>query len=76
MADTWRIDAAGIRQSTQLSPSSTGFVNVWQVPYTITAGPASGVSGQVMIPEGLYNEANVRAAVQAAVDAHTAVAGL
>jgi hypothetical protein len=76
MADQWRIDPSGIRQSTILSNSGTGFVNVWQVPYVITAGPATGVSGIVQVPEGLYNDQEVAKAVQAAVDAHTSVAGL
>lgn len=76
MADTWQIDPSGIRQSTILSNSGTGFVKVWEVPYTITSGVASGVSGVVSVPEGLYNADSVRQAVQAAVDAHTAVAGL
>lgn len=76
MADMWQIDSSGIRQSTILSNAGTGFVNVWEVPYVITSGPATGVSGTVSVPEGLYNADNVRQAVQAAVDAHTSVAGL
>ena len=76
MADTWAIDTAGIRQSTQLSNTSTGFVDVWIVPYQITSGPAAGVTGTVMVPAGLYGPDAVRTAVQAAVDAHAAVASL
>lgn len=76
MADTWNIDPTGIRQNTILSSSGAGFVNVWEVPYVITSGPASGVTGKVEVPEGLYNADNVARTVQDAVDAHTAVAGL
>jgi hypothetical protein len=76
MADTWRIDPSGVRQSTQLTSSGTGFINVWTVPYTITSGPARGISGTVQIPEDLYSAVEVAKAVQSAVDAHTDVASL
>lgn len=76
MADTWQVDPTGIRQSTQLSTAGAGFVNVWEVPYVITSGPATGVTGHVSIPENLYNADNVRQAVQNAVDAHTSIASL
>lgn len=76
MADTYSVDAAGIRQSTQLSATGTGFVDTWVVPYTITTGPARGVTGTVVIPAAMYNADNVAATIQAAVDAHTAVASI
>lgn len=76
MADTYSVDAAGIRQSTQLSPTGTGFVDTWIVPYTITSGPAAGVMGTVVIPAQQYNADYVAATIQAAVDAHTAVASI
>lgn len=76
MADTWTIDSTGIRQSTKLASHGTGFLDVWEVPYEITSGPARGVAGVVNVPASMYNAENVARIVQAAVDAHTEVAAL
>ena len=76
MADTFIVDSTGIRQSTKLSNSGTGFLDVWEVPYEITSGAATGVHGVVSVPASMYNAVNVARVIQAAVDAHNEVAGI
>ena len=61
------------RQDTELSESGTGFVTVWQVPYRIIDGPATGTEGYVRIPAAQYSPDFVGAAVEHAVKVHQEV---
>ena len=63
------------RLDTEISDTGTGFTKVWEVPYTVTDGPASGTKGNVRIPAAMYNADNVHSAIRTAVDAHHEVMG-
>lgn len=76
MADTWVIVPQGQRQTTQLAANGTGFVNIWEITYRVTGGPATGTQGVFRIPADLYTADNVKAGIQAAVDNLNAVASL
>jgi hypothetical protein len=74
MADTWII--TGQRQTTTLAGNGNGFVDIWEITFRITGGPAQGSNGTFRIPADLYNVDNVRAGVQAQADQMSGVAGL
>lgn len=76
MADSWAIVPQGQRQTTELAANGTGFVNVWEITFRVTSGPATGTTGVYRIPADLYNATNVAAGIQAQVDALNEVAGL
>lgn len=60
---------------TEISDSGTGFHKVWEVPYTVTDGAASGTKGHVRIPADSYDADTVHSAIRQAVDTHHAVMG-
>lgn len=72
----WHILGDQIVQTTTLKPGGGGLQDVYEVPYMIDSGPAAGHTGQVTVSSTALNQATVKAAVQAAVDAVHAVAGL
>lgn len=63
-------------QDTELSESGTGFNRVWEVPYKIISGPATGTEGYVRIPAAQYSPDIVGAAVEHAVKVHQEVMNL
>jgi hypothetical protein len=58
------------RLDTEISDTGTGFAKVWEVPYTVTDGPAAGTRGHVRIPTANYTADNVHSAIRSAVDTH------
>jgi hypothetical protein len=58
---------------TNISENGQGFVTSWKVPYKVTAGPAEGTAGHVLVPADKYNAETVHGAIRAAVDMHHAV---
>ena len=58
-----------ITQTTTLKPGGGGIIDVYNVPYTITSGPAAGHSGSVTIAASQFNPVTVREAIDAQVGA-------
>jgi hypothetical protein len=63
------------RLDTEISDTGTGFIKVWEVPYTITKGPAQGTKGVVRIPADEYSADSVHATIGQAVGIHQQVLG-
>jgi hypothetical protein len=74
MADTWQVVAQ--RQTEQLNPAGNGFATVIEVTFQITAGPASGTTGVVVVPIAAYTPDTVHDMIEARVQAMTEVASL
>lgn len=72
----WHVVEAGQRLTTQISPAGTGFTDVWEVPYHIDSGPASGTEGVVRIPVAQYNKETVLATISAIVRHNHEIASL
>jgi len=70
MADNYTV--TGQKQTTLISDNG-GLVQVLQVSFKI---PSIGFVGHVNVPVDRVNPANVKAAIEAAVATHTAIAGL
>jgi hypothetical protein len=75
-AAAWHVLGDEITQSTTLKKGGGGIADVYTVPYQIDTGPAAGHSGSVTLPATAFNPANVKAAVQAQVDAVHTVASV
>jgi hypothetical protein len=73
MAQDYSVQAP--RLDTEISETGTGFTKVWEVPYTVTAGPAKGTRGSIRVPASEYNADNVHAAIAQAVQVHHEVMG-
>jgi hypothetical protein len=58
------------RLDTEISDTGTGFTKVWEVPYTVTQGPAAGTRGSIRVPANQYSAENVHAAIAQAVQVH------
>jgi hypothetical protein len=72
----WHVEGNGITQSTTLAKGGAGVIDVYVVPYMIDSGPATGHEGTVTIAASAYNPANVKAAIDAQVNATHDIAGL
>jgi len=55
---------------TEISDSGTGFTKAWEVPYTVTSGPAQGTKGAVRVPADQYSADAVHTLIRQAVDVH------
>ena len=73
---TWHVVPNGQRLTTAISPSGTGFTDVWEVTYMIDSGPATGNEGTVRIPASQYTTEIVKAAINAQAATQHGVAGL
>lgn len=62
MSDTYKILTQ--RQNTVINPQGNNFMNVWEVTYQVTSGPARGVTGTVEIPESDHNAKYVGDAIE------------
>lgn len=51
------------KQSVEINAQGTGFQNVWEVTYKVTAGPSKGTVGTVSVPEEDHNAAYVGQAI-------------
>ena len=63
-------------QSTEISPAGNGFINVWNITYKVTSGPATGTLGTVQVPEDQHNATDVKAAIEAKIGALSDIASL
>lgn len=62
MAQEYKV--LGQRQVMNINPSGTGFTNDWEVTYTVTSGPARGVTSTVTIPASDHNAEYVDDAIR------------
>lgn len=72
----WHVEAAGIREETQLPEHGTGLQLVHVVPYVIDSGPARGHHGVVRVSEDDFTADMVGQAIDADVLAHHLIAPL
>ena len=63
-------------QSTEISPAGNGFINVWNITYKVTSGPATGTLGTVQVSEDQHNASDVKAAIEAKIAALSDIASL
>lgn len=73
MADTYRIEEQ--REVPDLNRSGR-FVNVHEITYEVTNGPAKGSIGMVKVQQEDYNDKYVDAAIRAQISAKHSIAGL
>lgn len=74
MAANWKILSQ--TQAPEISPTGTGFEDMWTIKYQVTAGPSKGTIGQVQVPEEDHNADFVSDAINAKVADLDAVASL
>ena len=73
---TYHVIGDEITQTTVLAPGGSGIRDVFQVPYRIDSGPATGHMGTVSVPADVFSREAVQAAIEGQVaDVHN-VAGL
>lgn len=74
MADTYSI----LSQSpgTEPNPAGTGFMDVWNITYKVTSGPAKGTTATLQVPEEDHNAAYVDQAIQDKIQTLGDIAGL
>lgn len=49
MADNFVVTAQ--KQSVSISPTGTGFQDVWDITYKVTSGPSKGTTATLTVPE-------------------------
>jgi hypothetical protein len=74
MADTYKILSQS--QSQEINPSGTGFMEVWNITFSITSGPAKGNTGSVQVSAGDHNAAHVKTVIDAKVKDLSEIASL
>ena len=72
----WHIPKGGQTLTTDIAPSGTGFMDIWEVAYVIDSGPAAGSSGKIRIPADVATSELVRDTIAAQVDHLHGVASL
>lgn len=63
-------------QSTEINPAGTGFMDVWQISYRVTSGPAKGTVATATVSESEHNAAGVQKAIEDKIAVLDAVAQL
>jgi hypothetical protein len=63
-------------QSTEINPTGTGFMNVWEITYKVTDGPSKGTTATVTVPEEDHNASDVSKAIEAKIQALDEIANL
>jgi hypothetical protein len=74
MADNYKILSQ--KQNISLNPSGTGFVDVWEITYQVTAGPSKGTTATVEVPDNDHNADYVKQAIEDKITALDAISGL
>jgi hypothetical protein len=74
MADTYTVLSQ--KQNVQINPASTGFEDVWEVTYKVTAGPSKGTTATLSVPEEDHNAKYIDTAIRAKIADLDAVAGM
>jgi hypothetical protein len=62
MADIYKI--TGQKQSVRINPAGNGFDDVWQITYSVTAGPSKGTNGELEVTEDDHNAKYVDQAIR------------
>lgn len=74
MADNYSI--LGQKQSTEVNPAGTGFMNVWEITYRVTDGPSKGTVATVTVPDEDHNADYIKGAIEEKIAKLDAIAGL
>lgn len=74
MADTYTIQSQN--QSTEINPAGSGFIDVWQITYKVTSGPAKGTVATVSVPDSEHTADYVKAAIEDKISTLADVASL
>ena len=74
MAKGYRVGIPRLDQ--EISASGTGFTKVWEIPYSVTSGPATGTEAYIRIPAAEYSPDIVGAAIEHAVAVHHEIMSL
>lgn len=62
--------------TTDISPTGRGFMQVWEIVYKVTSGPAKGTIGRITVPNEDHNAEYVNNAIQSKIDDLHAIASL
>lgn len=54
-------------QTTEINPAGSGFMQVWEITYRVTAGAAKGTVGTLQVPEEDHDAEHVKAAIEAKI---------
>lgn len=65
MADNYNILSQ--KQNVQINPSGTGFEDVWEITYKVTAGPSKGTVATLTVPEEDHNPKYITTAIMAKI---------
>lgn len=74
MADTYTILSQS--QSQEINPSGTGFMEVWNITFKVTSGPAKDNTGSVQVSAGDHNAAHVKTVIDEKVKDLSEIAAL
>jgi hypothetical protein len=74
MADGYSVISQ--KQNVQINPASTGFEDVWEITYKVTAGPSKGTTATLTVPEEDHNATYVAKAILEKIADLDKVAGL
>ncbi len=72
----WHVPQGGQVLTTDIAPSGTGFIDIWEVTYMIDSGPARGSTGKVRIPADVATPGLVRDTIAEQVSHMHGVASL
>lgn len=62
--------------TTELDASGRGFVNVWEISYKVTSGPARGTIGRITVQNSDHNAAYVDRTIREKISALHEIASL
>lgn len=74
MADNYKIVSQ--RQNTQISPAGLGFIDVWDITYTVTDGPSKGTTASITVPEADHNAPYIKQTIEDKIKALDAIHSL
>lgn len=74
MADTYKILSQ--KPASTINPAGTGFMEVWEITYKVTSGPASGTVATVQVPDDEHDVAHVKDAIETKIEALGQIAQL
>lgn len=74
MADNYQIMSQ--KQSVSISPSGTGFTDVWEITYRVTDGPSKGTTATVTVPDDEHDAAHVKQAIEDKIASLDAISSL
>lgn len=63
-------------QSVKINPAGTGFDDVWEITYKVTAGPSMGTVATVAVPDSQHTADMVQAAIESKIATLDEVASL